>query len=278
MKLLIPNGLHLTAGHIAPTGQQGALLAPLEAMEYKRRISFRILDEYGYPLSPHIEEALLSLTPRFLRHFPRFRDDPSLVDVLEEAGRKISRREQASGPIERLHGYLWVTLRTIAISRLRRGSARLTQRTLPSEEGQAALEATPSILGSADEIERRILLRQVLNTLSPEERLVCAWKRAGFSSHEIARRRGGTAAAIDKMLSRARERVRAYLGCARREDDGPGTKNLGDCVDGPSRPTSAHRRTVPVLRRARTMRCRSRRSLRTRQEGAGGVARRRRPR
>ena len=130
------------------------------------------------------------------------------MDVLEEAGRKISRREQASGPIERLHGYLWVALRTIAVSRLRRGSARLTQRTLPSEEGQAALEATPSILGSADEIERRILLRQVLNMLSPEERLVCAWKRAGFSSHEIARRRGGTAAAIDKMLSRARERVR----------------------------------------------------------------------
>jgi DNA-directed RNA polymerase specialized sigma24 family protein len=132
--------------------------------------------------------------------------------VLEEAARKVCHREQKSGPIERLHGYAWVVLRSVGISRLRRGPAALSQRTLASEEGEEAMRTIPSRLGSPADVERRILFRQVLGMLSPEERLVCAWKRAGLSSREIARRRGTTTAAIDKLLSRARERVRSNLG------------------------------------------------------------------
>jgi DNA-directed RNA polymerase specialized sigma24 family protein len=66
-------------------------------------------------------------------------------------------------------------------------------------------------MGSPEELERRLLFRQVLKSLSAEERLICGWKRAGYSSREIADRRGTTAAAVDKMLSRARERVRGQL-------------------------------------------------------------------
>jgi RNA polymerase sigma factor (sigma-70 family) len=176
-----------------------------------RRVGLRILSEHGHPTSPHIEEALLSLVPRFLRHFPQLRDDSAFAEVLEEAARKVSHREEKSGPIERLHAYAWVVLRSVAVSRLRRGPAALSRRTLASEEGEEAMRSIPSRLGSPAEIERRVLFRQVLSMLSPEERLVCAWKRAGFSSREIARHRGTTTAAIDKLLSRARERVRASL-------------------------------------------------------------------
>jgi hypothetical protein len=171
-----------------------------------------LLDENGQPLSPHIEEALFSLIPKFQRHFPAFRDELSLIGVLEETGQKIKNREKHSGRIERLHAYAWVALRSVATSRLRHGTGRLAQRTLASEESEAALEATPARVGGPEEIERRILLRQVLNTLTPEERLVCILRKAGFSSREIAARRGGTAAAVNIMLWRVKRKVRRLFG------------------------------------------------------------------
>jgi DNA-directed RNA polymerase specialized sigma24 family protein len=171
---------------------------------------FRILDGRGRPLPPNIEQTLLDLAPRFQREFPAFRDDLSLVEVLEEAGRKIVKTERAS-PIVRLHAYAWVTLRSVASSRLRRLNARLEQRTLTLEDGETAAESLPAKFGTAEEIERHILLREVLSVLTPEERLVCIWKMRGFTSEEIASRRGGTAVAVDTLLSRSRLRVRRLL-------------------------------------------------------------------
>jgi RNA polymerase sigma factor (sigma-70 family) len=176
------------------------------------RSRFGLVNEAGRPFSAHVEDALVSLVPKFQRHFPVLRDDLTLVEVLEEAGRRIERREDQGGRIERLHGYAWVTLRSIATSRLRRGDGRMAQRTLTAEEGEAALDATPTREGTADHIERTILLREVLDTLTLDERLVCMWKKAGFSSQEIADRRGGTAAAVDTMLSRVRRKVRRLFG------------------------------------------------------------------
>jgi DNA-directed RNA polymerase specialized sigma24 family protein len=180
-------------------------------MQHTRRIGFRILNADGHPVETRIEEALVALVPRFLRHFPRFRDDPALTEALEEVARRISQREQTSGPIAALHGYAWVALRSVAVSILRRGPATLRRRTIDPEEAEEVLRSIPSRLGTPAEIERGVLFRQILAMLTLEERLVCAWKRAGFSSQEIARRRGTTAAAVDKLLSRARERVRANL-------------------------------------------------------------------
>lgn len=191
----------------------------------------RILDERGRPVSARVEQTLVSLVPKFQRSFPFLRDDLTLVEILEEAGRRIEKRERAAGRIERLHGYAWVTLRSIATSRLRRGDGRMAQRTLTAEEGEAALDATPTREGTADHIERTILLREVLDTLTPDERLVCIWKKAGFSSQEIADRRGGTAAAVDTMLSRVRQKVRRLLGGntggARRERPNEGPVDTG---------------------------------------------------
>lgn len=51
-------------------------------------------------------------------------------------------------------------------------------------------------------------LRVVLNQLTPEERLICIWKRLGFSSREIARPRAGTRAAIDRLFNNALAKIR----------------------------------------------------------------------
>jgi DNA-directed RNA polymerase specialized sigma24 family protein len=178
-------------------------------MEHLRR--FRLLDEQGHPLSARIESALSGLVPRFRKDYPALQNEDDLAAVFEQAGRKIARREQERGSIERLHGYAWVTLRSIAASWLRRGSGRLTQHTLPSEEGEAALASLPAAIGTADQIENDIFLREVEPYLSRHERLVLGWKKAGFTSEEIAHFRGTSVGAVDAVFSRAKHKIRTLL-------------------------------------------------------------------
>lgn len=54
-------------------------------------------------------------------------------------------------------------------------------------------------------------LRKVLGKLSREERLVCIWKRAGFSSQEIAHHNARTVASVDGLFARAKEKLRKLL-------------------------------------------------------------------
>lgn len=189
----------------------------------ERPPKYTLLDEGGNPFSPHIEEALTSLTPRLVRSFPALRDESLLIAALETAARKITNRER-QGPIEKLHAYAWVTLQNTATSQLRHGRGRLAQKLLESDEHGVSLDAIPARTGTAEQIERAILLREVLAQLTPEERRVCIWKKAGFTSEEIAEYRGGTAAAVHTLLSRARQKIRRLLADdpdpARRDESG----------------------------------------------------------
>jgi len=81
-----------------------------------------------------------------------------------------------------------------------------------SQDAQALLGGAPATYGTPEEIERNILLREVLATLTEEERLICILKKAGFSSQEIADRRGSSAAAVDTLLSRIKQKVRESVG------------------------------------------------------------------
>jgi hypothetical protein len=170
----------------------------------------RLLDERGQPLDERVERVLIALVPRFQRTYPVFRDDASLVDALEEAGRRIVKREAEVGPIEHLHGYAWVTLRSIGTSRLRRGSGRLAQHTL---------------------------LREVFEHLTPDERMICIWKKAGFSSHEIAARRGTTPGAIDAVFARTKQKVRRLLGLSSEAPTHTSRRALATDSDGRAFPT-----------------------------------------
>lgn len=181
------------------------------------RHNLMLLDERGDPFSPHVEAALVRLVPRLRREFPLIRDQSSLTDLLEEAGRRIATRERRSGPIENLHGYAWVTLRSVATSWMRGGSGRLAQNTLGSEDSETALDATSASYGAPEQIERNILWREVLAQLTREERLVCTRKEMGFSSREIARLRGTSAGAVDTLLSRAKQKLQKAFGVQLRD-------------------------------------------------------------
>ena len=170
-----------------------------------------LLNDQGQPLSQHLAKVLIALAPRCRRQFPSLRDEYTIVEILEEAARKIERRERRVGRIERLHAYAWVKVRSVATSRLRRGDGRLALCTVRSEQGETVLIFAPSREGGALDIERRILVRQLLSAMRSDERLACIAKAQGFSSQEVANRLGISAAAVDKMLSRLRRRLRRNM-------------------------------------------------------------------
>jgi DNA-directed RNA polymerase specialized sigma24 family protein len=168
----------------------------------------RLVDEHGAPLEPRVERVLKQMRPRLRRQFPACRDELVTVDVLEEAGRRLLRRERRSGPIANLHGYAWVTVRSVMTSKLRRGDARLAERTV----GSRNLDALPSLRSATRhtvaDLERRVLLGQVLAVLTFDERRVCRMKAAGYSTSEIARFVGRSVGAIDTCYSRAKAKAR----------------------------------------------------------------------
>jgi RNA polymerase sigma factor (sigma-70 family) len=167
-----------------------------------------LVDRDGQPFEPHIERTLTGLVARFCRRYPAFRDELMLAHVLETAARKIQAREKRSGRIEHLRAYAWVTLNTAAASLLRCGRLRMAQRTVAGELGEVAIGRIPATVGNRESVERAILLREVLDRLTPDERRVCLWKLAGHSSREIARFLGMTAGAIDTMLFRIKRKAR----------------------------------------------------------------------
>ena len=191
----------------------------------------RLVDEDGKPLDPRVEHTLLGLVPRFQREFPVFLDDSLLVQALDTAAHKIARRERQAGPVENLHGYAWVTLRSVALSWLRSGPGRIVQRTVTSPSGARAIDGLQARAGAADQIERQILLREILDRLTPDERLVCLWKKAGYSSADIAAHRGTSAGAVDTLFSRTREKVRRMLGRNGRRPGQKGPAPRPDDVD-----------------------------------------------
>ena len=83
------------------------------------------VDDGGKPLPAHIQRVLRDLAPKLGRRFPALNDAAVLAEILEEAGRRISDHEKRSGPIEKLHGYAWVTIRSVAMTKLRGSAMRI---------------------------------------------------------------------------------------------------------------------------------------------------------
>ena len=179
-------------------------------MEHLRTIG--LLDSNGKPLAERIQRVLAYLLPKLRRQYPALREDEiALTEVLEEAGRRIAMREERGGPIEKLHGYAWVTIRCVATSHIRRASTQLIQKTVAAEASDALIATLPAVSGSAEEIERNILMREVSEHLSQEEWVTCLLKLEGFTSQEIAKRHGRSVVAVDTLFSRAKEKLRKAL-------------------------------------------------------------------
>lgn len=172
----------------------------------------RFVDEHGALIDPRVEGALLQMRGKLRRHFPACRDDLTATEVFEEAARRLARRERRVGRIENLHAYAWVTLRSVITSRLRGGAARLEERTITVGNPDVWLASRLATRHTAREVEHRVLLSQLLSSLSGDERRVCAMKAEGFSASEIGLAMGRSPASIDTLYSRAKARARRLGG------------------------------------------------------------------
>ena len=179
-------------------------------MENLRKLGF--LDADGKPLDERLSKVLNALLPRFRRRFPAIQDDVEVAEALEEAARRITKRERASGPIEKLGGYAWKALESIGVSLQRRGSMQIRFNRVESRTGLDVVSQLRAWDGSVEEIERGILLRQLEEHMTPEEKWIFNLKAFGYSSEEIAKLRGSSVNSVDKVMSRLKQKIHALTG------------------------------------------------------------------
>jgi RNA polymerase sigma factor (sigma-70 family) len=139
------------------------------------------------------------------------RDEVVLVEILEQAGEQIVDREEREGRVQRLYGFAWVTVRNVAISKLRRSPYLLEQPTAGSAKSAAALSRLTSEHSSPASIEYKVLLSEVLERLSNRERMIAILKKSGFSSREIADHLGMSVSSVDTTFCRIRQKVQKLL-------------------------------------------------------------------
>jgi DNA-directed RNA polymerase specialized sigma24 family protein len=179
-------------------------------MENLRKLGFLGAD--GKPLDERLSKVLNALLPRFRRRFPAIQDDVEVTEVFEEAARRITKRERASGPIEKLGGYAWKALESIGVSLQRRGSMQIRVNRVESRTGPDIVSQLRAWDGSVEEIERGILLRQLEEHMTPEEKWIFNLKAFGYSSEEIAKLRGSSVNSVDKVMSRLKQKIHALTG------------------------------------------------------------------
>ena len=170
-----------------------------------------LLDDRGQPLSSGVQQVLRDLAPRLQRQFPSLKDEVLFTEILEEAGRKIQHHEEQTGRIEKLHAYAWVTVKSVATSRMRRSAMRIARATIESDRADVEIESLQASAGTQEQIETDILLREMLEQLTAEERLICSWKRLGFSSREIAQEQGTSIERVNTFFFRLKRKIRAIL-------------------------------------------------------------------
>jgi DNA-directed RNA polymerase specialized sigma24 family protein len=172
--------------------------------------SWIFLDRAGQPLSARVQQALRNVLPQLRKRFGSLNNDELLVvEILEEAGSRIEDHERAYGPVDNLDAYAWRTVQNVAKSRLRRWSMRLFRSMLPSSDSEAVLETLPAQFGSAEQIESEIEYKEIQMQLTVREQLLCAYKKLGMSSREIARREGMSIVSVNTHFYRIKRKIRA---------------------------------------------------------------------
>ena len=179
-------------------------------MESLRKLG--LLDAEGKPVEDRLSKVLHALLPRFRRRFPALQDDVEVTEVFEEAARRITKHERASGPIEKLGGYAWKALESIGVSLQRRGSMQVRFNRVESRTGPGIVSQLRAWDGSVEEVERGILLRELEAHMTPEEAMIFNLKAFGYSSEDIAKLRGSSVNSVDKVMSRLKQKIHVLTG------------------------------------------------------------------
>jgi len=171
-----------------------------------------LVDEYGQPLNARLQGALATLAPRLQRQFPTLNDDCAVTEVLEEAGRRIQAREERQGPLDQLHSYAWVVVKRMAALRLRHDEWAVASATLASDESTTAFDGLPSRIGTAEQIEARILFQQLYAHLTQEERHLVKARQGGLSMEDIALQQRTSLLSVSTTWRRVKRKLYSVAG------------------------------------------------------------------
>ena len=171
-----------------------------------------LADANGRPFEERLQKVLLGLLPRLRRSFPNLRDEAVIANILEQAGQKISEREDRDGTVAELHGYAWTALRNATISMQRRSEYIVQNAAIACASGRTMLTQLPALTSGPEAIEDAVLLSQALSHLSIQERQIAIWKKAGFSVEEIASYLKVSPGSVNQAYFRMCHRLRKLLG------------------------------------------------------------------
>jgi DNA-directed RNA polymerase specialized sigma24 family protein len=178
-------------------------------MEQLRKLA--LLDEHGRPVDERTLGVLEKLHGKFRKHFRRIQDESVVTTIFEKVATMMARRERTSGPLERPYGYAWRALQSIAISNLRGTSIELHRHRAEPRDGRDVVRRLEAMDGTPHQIERDILMKELLAQLTPEEAFVLAHKMAGHTSAAIAAKVGCAPATVDVTVWRIRQKLRAFV-------------------------------------------------------------------
>ncbi len=178
-------------------------------MEQLRKLE--LLDEHGRPVDERTLGVLEKLQGKFRRHFRRIQDESVITTIFEKAAAMMARRERASGPLERPYGYAWRALQSIAISNLRGTSIELRRRQAQTHDGRDIVRRLEAMDGTPQQIERDILMKELMAQMTPDEVFVFAHKMAGHTSAAIAAKLGCAPSTVDVTIWRIRQKLRAFV-------------------------------------------------------------------
>lgn len=178
-------------------------------MEQLRKLV--LLDDQGRPVDERTLSVLEKLQGKFRKHFRRIQDESVITTIFEKVAAMMARRERASGTLERPYGYAWRALQSIAISNLRGTSIELHRHRAESRDGRDIVRRLKAMDGTPDQIERDILMKELVAQMTPEEVFVFGHKMAGHPSAAIAASLGCAPATVDVTLWRIRQKLRAFV-------------------------------------------------------------------
>ena len=170
----------------------------------------RIFLEFGdgREIDARLQAAARRLENRALawRRF-ELNDESLALHLLEQAVRTTAARDKQK-PIQNPEAYIWESFRHSA-----NRAIKVRERIIGVEDRD--LEQRPAEWGSPAEIEKAILIRQLLDQMEPRLRRIWINRLVGRSHEEIAEAEGITVTALETHLSRRMKEFADRLSSAR---------------------------------------------------------------
>lgn len=170
---------------------------------------FHLVDASGNPLEERFQRVARKLERQFFNALPEVGDEAVVCNCVEQTALKVHVHEQKYGRVDDLSSYFLRVYSNVVSTLLRGRYHTKYESTLPDQELEVS--AGCSRAGSAEAIERQILIDEILRGLDERKRMMLLLDGIGYSARDIAKRCKTSESNVYTTLHRAREEARKLL-------------------------------------------------------------------